>query len=121
MIGKFDAVTQFATDYKNHFERRDVRVDKKLVKMAIPKVRIKLRLQDGTEKEFKWVKMDQSTWASQLGTSIYGYYFTVDSEFLGAIYEYAMQYMMIIKGLLGELLGTFGNYVKEISLSIHVN
>jgi hypothetical protein len=106
MIGKLDAVTQFATDYKNHFERRDVKVDKKLVKLAIPKIRIKLRSQDGIEKEFKWVKMDneQTMRAPLLYTSIYGHYFTIDGAYLKAVYDYAMQYLEDNQGFIGGVI-----------------
>lgn len=106
VIGKLDAITQFATDYKNHFERRDVRVDKRLVKLAMPKVRIKLPSPDGIEKEFKWIKGDnkQTMYAPLLGTTIYGWYFTVDGACLKAVYDYAMQYIEDNQGFIGNVI-----------------
>ena len=106
MIGKLDAITQFANDYKNYYDRRDVRVDKKLVKLAIPKVRIKLRSQDGTEKEFRWIKMEnnQTMRAPLLSTTIYGWYLDVDDQYIRAINDYAMQYIDDNQGFIGDII-----------------
>ena len=106
MIGKLDAITQFANDYKNYYDRRDVRVDKKLVKLAIPKVWIKLRSQDGTEKEFRWIKMEnnQTMRAPLLSTTIYGWYLDIDDQYTRASNDYAMQYIDDHQGFIGDII-----------------
>ena len=99
-------LVELASDYKDSYARRDVRVDKKLVKLAIPKIRIKLRAQDEIEKEFKWIKMEtkETMRAPLLDTTVYGWYFTVDGDYLGAVDSYAMQYIDDHQGFIGDII-----------------